>query len=347
MVRCNHKGCGKEYNPAENGPEACTYHPGGPIFHEGSKSWSCCNQVNKPVLEFDEFMKIPGCTTGSHSDTAVSAEPVRPSGYTSTPSLTSVSTPPKPAAAPTSAPESSTFSVSAAPKSKPSPAPQQDDQEDDLAAPVAPGTSCKRKGCKTVFVSDEVNRVGDGEGTKCVYHPLNPIFHEGSKGYLCCKPRVLEFEEFLKIEGCKTGRHVFAVKSTGGDAEQLTECRIDHYQTVSEVHVSIFAKKADQEKSTVTIEDSQISLDLYLPESKRFRKTILLFGPVEAAASTFKYYGTKVELVLKKADNRSWTLLEKTDRDLGGVALTFGVGGRTGTIGGKEIILDENNRQRN
>jgi hypothetical protein len=29
------------------------------VFHEGLKSWSCCADVNKPVLEFDEFMKIP------------------------------------------------------------------------------------------------------------------------------------------------------------------------------------------------------------------------------------------------------------------------------------------------
>lgn len=32
------------------------------------------------------------------------------------------------------------------------------------------------------------------------------------QGYLCCKPRVLEFDEFLKIKGCKTGRHCFAPK---------------------------------------------------------------------------------------------------------------------------------------
>ena len=39
--------------------------------------------------------------------------------------------------------------------------------------------------------------------------------------------------------------------------------------------------------------------------------------------------------MLKKKDGRSWTLLEKTDKDLSGVALTFGVEGCTGTIGEK------------
>lgn len=55
---------------------------------------------------------------------------------------------------------------------------------------------------------------------------------------------------------------------------------------------------------------------------------------------------SQVELHLKKSDTRSWTVLEKTARDLGNISLTFGVGGRTGTIGGKELILDGSNKNR-
>lgn len=68
------------------------------------------------------------------------------------------------------------------------------------------------------------------------------MFHEGSKGYLCCKPRVLEFDQFLKIAGCKTGKHLF-VGSKRADEEELVDCRVDHYQTPMEVHVSAYAKK--------------------------------------------------------------------------------------------------------
>lgn len=57
-------------------------------------------------------------------------------------------------------------------------------------------------------------------------------------------------------------------------------------------------------------------------------------------------FALQVELRLRKLDNRSWTLLEKTDRDLGNINFTFGVGGRTGTIGAKELILDDANRSR-
>jgi len=43
---------------------------------------------------------------------------------------------------------------------------------DDLNASVEVGALCRRKGCSTAFVSDEVNRQGDGEGTVCHHHPL-------------------------------------------------------------------------------------------------------------------------------------------------------------------------------
>jgi len=217
-------------------------------------------------------------------------------------------------------------------------------EEDDLSAPVPPGTVCRRKGCGVTFVSDELNRQGNGEGVICCYHSLPPIFREGSKGYLCCKRRVLEFEEFLKIKGCQTGRHCFIPVVNNPTTDEQVECRVDHYQTPHQVHVSVFAKQVDQDRSSVQFEESRIKLDLYLPGNKRFAKTIDLFALIEPNDSTFQYFGTKVELHLKKTDTRSWTVLEKTDRDLGNISLTFGVGGRTGTIGGKKLAIDEANK---
>jgi hypothetical protein len=105
----------------------------------------------------------------------------------------------------------------------------------------------------------------------------------------------------------------------------------------------------------------QIHFDLYLPGSKRFTRTVPLFGPVDASASSFTFFGSKVkkisqtpdhlrfsgisqvEVQLKKRDARSWTLLERTDRNLGPLNFTFGVTGRTGTVGAKELVLDEQN----
>jgi hypothetical protein len=64
---------------------------------------------------------------------------------------------------------------------------------------------CRRKGCGATY-----KKGSSREGETCVHHPGAPIFHEGSKGYVCCKRRVLEFDQFMKIEGCKTkNRHLF------------------------------------------------------------------------------------------------------------------------------------------
>ncbi|OAX38904.1 chord-domain-containing protein [Rhizopogon vinicolor AM-OR11-026] len=342
MPRCTRKGCGQDYNPADNDASSCTYHSGAPVFHEGLKSWSCCSDVNKPVLEFEEFMKLPGCMVSSHTDEAPKVPAPAPK-VSSNVNVTLKETKDGAEVYSSNAPK-----VASPKPSSPTPveAPVVED-EDDLSVPVTVGTICKRKGCGVAFVSDEVNRIGDGNEAVCTYHPAAPIFHEGSKGYLCCKRRVLEFDEFLKIEGCKNGRHVFVPKQrTEPQPEQLTDCRIDHYQTPKEVHVSVFARQADKEKSTVTIEENQVHFDLCLPGSKRFCRTVTLFGPVETDGSSYKFYNTKVEVVLKKLDTRSWTLLEKTTRDLGNISLTFGVGGRTGTIGGKDLVLDEQNTNR-
>lgn len=45
------------------------------------------------------------------------------------------------------------------------------EEEDDLSIEVAPGTHCRRTGCKALFVSDELSRSGDGEEAVCIYHP--------------------------------------------------------------------------------------------------------------------------------------------------------------------------------
>jgi len=328
MPRCARKGCGKEFLSAENTETSCYYHPGAPVFHEGLKSWSCCSSVNKPVLDFDEFMAIPGCEVGAHTEAVPKDAPLVPKPTTTEILTMSESKDGKEVysavqtvqpshashSSHSSAPVATTLPTESAP-------PPYSEEEDDLSIAIAPGTHCKRKGCAVAFLSDVENRIGNGEGTVCTYHPAPPIFREGSKGYLCCKRRVLEFEEFLKIEGCKKGRHVFVPKQgASGDSVELTECRVDHYQTPNEVHVSVFAKQADKDKSKVTVEETQVHFDLYLPAQKRFKRTIQLFGPVEPERSSYKFFGTKVEVVLKKLDTRSWTVLEKTTRDLGNIS---------------------------
>lgn len=80
-----------------------------------------------------------------------------------------------------------------------------------------------------------------------MHHPGAPIFHEGSKGYSCCKRRVLEFDEFMKIEGCSTrDKHLFvgsAKKGKGGgsNGEELVETvryvSFTHHQLYNPIQV--------------------------------------------------------------------------------------------------------------
>jgi len=59
-----------------------------------------------------------------------------------------------------------------------------------------------------------------------VDHPGVALFPEGSKGWTCCKRRVLEFDEFMKIEGCKTKkRHLFVGKGKPNGEEKLETVR--------------------------------------------------------------------------------------------------------------------------
>ena len=52
------------------------------------------------------------------------------------------------------------------------------EEEDDISIPVDHGTPCRRKGCSVTFESNEAHRIGDGQGTVCVYHPA-PVSTNG------------------------------------------------------------------------------------------------------------------------------------------------------------------------
>ncbi|GER35002.1 cysteine and histidine-rich domain-containing protein RAR1 [Striga asiatica] len=66
---CKNKGCGKSFKEKDNHDEACSYHPGPPVFHDRMRGWKCCDIH---VKEFDEFMSIPPCTKGWHNADPVS-----------------------------------------------------------------------------------------------------------------------------------------------------------------------------------------------------------------------------------------------------------------------------------
>ncbi len=66
----------------------------------------------------------------------------------------------------------------------------------------APEVLCRNFGCNKKF------REEDNTDTACKFHDKPPIFHETRKGWSCCSHRLVwDWDEFMKIEGCRIGRH--------------------------------------------------------------------------------------------------------------------------------------------
>ncbi|KAL9129203.1 MAG: hypothetical protein Q9175_007355 [Cornicularia normoerica] len=293
--RCVHNGCGKSFTDAE---EECAYHPG----------WKCC----KPrFLTFDEFLSIPPCTTGNHSTVDNIPRPDPPP-----PSETPQDVPPRPRTVATNGnilnlptPQASR----PAPLAVPPPAPPESDS-DDPSIPVPPDTICRRRGCNAASLAESPSSRGDEE---CVYHPGQALFHEGSKGWTCCKRRVLEFDEFMKIEGCKRkSSHLFVgSKKQSAHEEAVSEVRHDFYQTPTSVIASLFLKRIDKAHAKIEFtSQTTVLLDLPTADNKRYKTELPLFGHIDTTRSMYKIMGTKLEMTLVKADGLGWPTLRSDEQ---------------------------------
>lgn len=162
-------------------------------------------------------MAIPPCTTGTHSTSDTPPQPEEK--------------PPADDAAIAKKIDELNASVPSRGPIQPAqqvptpPPPPPESEDDDPSLEIPDGATCRRKTCGATY-----KKGASREGESCEHHPGVPIFHEGSKGYSCCKRRVLEFDQFLKIEGCKTkGRHLFVGSGkkgkSGSEEEVLTTVR--------------------------------------------------------------------------------------------------------------------------
>ncbi|KAM5524784.1 CORD and CS domain-containing protein [Fusarium oxysporum f. sp. phaseoli] len=312
--KCVHQGCGKEFTDPD---EKCEYHPGPPIFHEGQKGWKCC----KPrVLTFDEFMDIPPCTTGTHSTTD------KPPQLEEKPQQDDAALAQKIDALNAATPSRAPIPTAQHAPTPPPPAPESED--DDPSLEIADGVGCKRRACGATY-----KKGSSRDDEECVHHPGVPIFHEGSKGYSCCKRRVLEFDQFMKIEGCKTkNRHLFvgSGKKDGANSEEaVSNVRHDFYQTPVNVIASFFLKKIDKSTAKIELEPKQLSLDLTTTDSppKRYTAEVPLYASIDPKKSSYRVLGTKLEFVLAKSDGTSWPVL-RGDEALTGEILQVGRAGR-------------------
>ena len=327
MVLCKRRGCGTEFDATGGSKGPCTYHPGAPVFHEGLKSWSCCKETNKPVLEFEQFMKLPGCAMAeAHTD---EAQPLP--------------TPQKPAVSNEEERLSTTLNAVQLNKPAPIPPPTQgppppapEPRDPDSLVHVPAGTACRRSGCN--YVQKEALDTRDKTQETCRYHKGVPIFHEGSKGYTCCKRRVLHFDDFLQIEPCTKAEHGHLFEAPKPADNGRVECRMDHYETPGDVRVTVYAKGVEQSNSVIEIRENEVRMHLLtqvvlslalgatpsIPHTRRFERTLQLYAPVNPSASTCTLGKMKLDLVLaKQTEGESWPTLERGERVFG-YGLTFG-----------------------
>lgn len=211
-VRCQRIGCDAMFYVDDNPDGSCRYHDSGPIFHDGTKEWSCCK---KRSHDFSLFLEIPGCKTGKHTTEKQVFTQVKKN---TTPPPTAVSSSnasskdscsrcrqgffcsdhgsqnkavniigEKPANFAGDASAENNSSVQA-PKPK---------KIVDINEPQV----CKNKGCGQTF------KEKDNHETACSYHPGPAVFHDRMRGWKCCDIHVKEFDEFMSIPPCTKGWH--------------------------------------------------------------------------------------------------------------------------------------------
>jgi hypothetical protein len=313
MLQCYNKGCLKTYSPEEDNDGACTHHPGGPVFHDAMKGWSCCK---KRSTDFTDFLNIPGCTVGRHNP----VKPIEPERVKEKPLAVGeeiiVKAPLPQLDRKTARPlddlpmKQLRVKVANSLKSLLARLKSQEDREEEKVemvdqemgddVDVEIGTPCKNKGCQTMYYGADV------ELTNCRYHPGVPIFHEGYKFWTCCQRRTSDFDEFLRQEGCTTGEHKWIETE-----KKETSCRYDWHQTGTQVVISFYAKACIPEHCLFETNQTSCRILLLFDNGKRQQLTELRFyGVIDVDRSSVELLGTKVELKLRKADPITWASLE-------------------------------------
>lgn len=313
LLLCYNKGCGKKFDLSLNTEDSCQYHPGVPVFHDAMKGWSCCK---KRSTDFTEFLNFPGCTKGRHSN----VKPVEPEKPLQ--EILDVSVEPVLQTDPVRQHlviEESERPSSDEPLQKLKVTVQSSlqkalDQQlqkmslenktdgDVSSTSIAVGTNCKRSGCKGVYQSPE------SDLENCFFHPGVAIFHEGMKYWSCCQRKTSDFTNFLDQVGCQKENHIW-IKTVVEGANKT--CRLDWFQTGPDVNVSVFAKLTVPEQSYVEVNKVVCNIHIVFDGGKsQYDRTLILRKAIVPEKSEVKLMGTKVEIILKKAESFSWPSLE-------------------------------------
>eukprot|EP00922_Rhytidocystis_sp_ex-Travisia-forbesii_P014474 GHVS01021651.1.p1 GENE.GHVS01021651.1~~GHVS01021651.1.p1 ORF type:complete len:214 (+),score=23.88 GHVS01021651.1:129-770(+) len=187
VLKCRRHGCHKEYRETadNNATDECFYHSGWPIFHDLSKQWSCCGVKS---YDWDEFLKIQGCTKGYHTTDPPPKPPAAPPKPIA-PLPTNIKSIEEFNQNQSSQSSTKTAAAAAAPKE---------------AVPLVTKTGkhkCCHAGCHKEFDPEE------NPSNACRYHPGKPVFHDLKKSWSCCHVSSYDWDDFMKLPTCTEGAH--------------------------------------------------------------------------------------------------------------------------------------------
>ncbi|XP_047306928.1 cysteine and histidine-rich domain-containing protein RAR1 isoform X2 [Impatiens glandulifera] len=177
-----------------------------PLFHDGTKEWSCCK---KRSHDFSLFLEIPGCKVGKHTtEKPVIAKTTGAPKIVSTAPTYSSATPAKEVCSRCRQGFFCSDHGSQAKEVKPK---DSSESRSNVGEPISAPTkkivdlnepqTCKNKGCGETF------KEKDNHETACSHHPGPAVFHDRMRGWKCCDIHVKEFDEFMTIPPCTKGWH--------------------------------------------------------------------------------------------------------------------------------------------
>jgi len=362
VLTCYNKACNVQgkFEESENGPEACRFHPGGPVFHDAYKGWSCCK---KRVTDFGEFLAIPGCTAGPHNPNKSEA-PVKPdvknTGSKEKPDFskerdpknygqeTYVSAPPsreKLAAQEASEGESEVEQkccikpkILSSLKTELAKMELAEKNRADLTKTVQVGWPCSRSGCQETYKGEASN------ANCCTYHPGVPIFHEGMKFWSCCERKTSDFTAFLNQAGCeKTENHDW-VHPDEAALKSKENARYDFHQTPTNITLNIYCKGVIPKETTVNVSNCRVEIDFCFGIRKTNMSLAVteLWGKVTATKSRLNIGSTKLELIMKKKTSGSWKKLHAEEI---GATVFFGMRDKKPDIWPEDVVSESGETQ--
>jgi len=341
MLKCENHGCqNREYTEEENHDTRCRHHPGVPVFHDAGKGWSCCK---KRVYDFQEFLDMPGCTTGrccnikpkdrerpqpepdkedenspkneTHKIPEMAERDHRQYGQENlikAPPLEHemkklvMERPPSDTAKLAMRLKVADSLKSAVEKAKVRIEEEREKAKLGNKAVIANGTVCFRAGCNLEYPNY----------SKCVYHPGQPVFHDGLKFWDCCERKTTDFNNMLNQQGCSSRSDH---KWTGLGSRNILKVRDDFFQHGDNAVVTLFIKHCLIE--TLVVEASPVALHLCVEYEAGLAKlefSVEFFGIVDLdhSATRCQVTPTKIEIQFRKKQLIRWQHIHLTDTEI-------------------------------